>query len=438
MDHNIEYRKAIAKLVKEFYRRTNKKPGFRPGETPIPYAARVYDEKELIHLMDASLDFWLTTGRFANIFEKKLARYIGCRYALLVNSGSSANLLAVTALTSPLLENRQVKAGDEVITTACSFPTTVNPIIQNGLVPVFVDCLPSTLNPDPREIAKAVTSKTKAIILDHTLGNPLALDAILKYVKKYDLWFIEDNCDALGSQYNGKRTGSFGHLSTCSFYPAHHITMGEGGAVLTSDPLLKRIVSSLRDWGRDCWCEPGKDNTCKNRFSRQHGQLPFGYDHKYVYSHIGYNLKLTDLQAAIGVAQMDKLDGFIAARQENFGYFMKHLKKYEKYFLLPKATKNADPAWFGFPVMVKKNSKFSRLDIVSYLEKHRIATRMLFGGNLTKQPAYQNVHYRLSGTLKNTDMIMNNLFWFGVYPGLTPQMREYVVSVFREFFKGLR
>ncbi len=438
MDQDKEYRKAIAQLVREYYKRTRSRKGFRPGETPIPYAARVFDEKELINVVDAGLDFWLTAGRYANALEKKLAKFIGCRYAMLVNSGSSANLLAVTALTSPLLEDRRLKSGDEVITTACGFPTTVNPIIQNGFVPVFVDCEPGTLNPAPRAIAKAVTSKTKAIVLAHTLGNPVDVDPILKIARQHDLWFIEDNCDAIGSEYKGRRAGTFGHLSTYSFYPAHHITMGEGGAVLTSDPLLKKIVLSLRDWGRDCWCEPGQDNTCKNRFSRQHGQLPFGYDHKYVYSHIGYNLKITDLQAAIGLAQMDKLEGFIAARRDNFQFFLKHLKKYERYLLLPKATKKAEPAWFGFPVMIKKNPRFSRLDIVAYLEKHKIATRMLFGGNLTKQPAYTDVRYRIAGDLKHTDAIMNNLFWFGVYPGLTSQMREYVVSVFKDFFKGLK
>jgi len=438
MDREQEYRKAIAKLVREFHKSRQRKPVFRPGITPVPYAARVYDERELINLVDASLDFWLTAGRFANLFEKKLARLVGCRYAMLVNSGSSANLLAVTALTSPLLENRRLRPGDEVITTACGFPTMVNPIIQNGLTPVFVDCEPGNLNPEPRSIAKAVTPKTKAIILDHTLGNPVDLDAILRIVRKRDLWFIEDNCDALGSEYKGERTGSFGHLSTCSFYPAHHITMGEGGAVLTSDPLLKKIVLSLRDWGRDCWCEPGRDNTCKKRFSQQHGQLPFGYDHKYVYSHIGYNLKATDMQAAIGLAQLDKLEDFIAIRRENFHYFSKHLRKFGRYLLLSKATKKSNPAWFGFPVQVKKNSRFSRLDIVNYLEKHKIATRMLFGGNLTKQPAYQDVRYRIYKDLKNSDAIMNNLFWFGVYPGLTPQMRDYVVEVFRNFFKGLK
>ncbi|HDY66906.1 MAG TPA: lipopolysaccharide biosynthesis protein RfbH [Candidatus Scalindua sp.] len=430
-----EIRKEILGKVKEFYRSQKQDMQFIPGKSYISYAGRIYDEKELINLVDASLDFWLTAGRYAKEFEKKFAKFLGMKYCLLTNSGSSANLLAISALTSPKLGKRRLKPGDEVITTACGFPTTLNPILQNNLVPVFIDVELGTYNIDISKIEKTITKRTKAIFIAHTLGNPVDLDKILKIAKKYNLFLIEDNCDSLGSKYKGRYTGTFGHISTCSFYPAHHITMGEGGAVLTNDPLLKRIILSFRDWGRDCWCEPGKDNTCGKRFSWQLGKLPFGYDHKYTYSHIGYNLKVTDMQAAIGIAQLKKLPKFIEVRKKNFTYLYNRLKKYEKYFALPQATKKSEPSWFGFPILIKENAPFTRDDIVSYLEKNKIATRMLFGGNLLKQPAYQEIKYKICGTLQNTDLVMNNLFWIGAYPGLTEEMMGFVIRYFRKFFK---
>lgn len=426
----------IFQYVKLYYQeKFSKKQEFIPGKTKINYAGRVYGETELINLVDASLDFWLTAGRYAQQFEKEFTKFLGVKYCLLTNSGSSANLLAISALTSPLLKERRLKPGDEVITTACGFPTTLNPIIQNNLIPVFVDIDLGSYNIQPDKIEKAISKKTKAIFVAHTLGNPVDLDKIMKIVKKYNLFLIEDNCDSLGSKYGGKYTGTFGHISTCSFYPAHHITMGEGGAVLTNDLLLRRVILSFRDWGRDCWCEPGKDNTCGKRFSQQFGKLPFGYDHKYVYSHIGYNLKITDMQAAVGVAQLEKLPRFIEERKKNFIYLYNYFKKYEKYFILPQATKDSEPSWFGFPILVKEEAPFTRANIVNYLEKNKIATRMLFGGNLTKQPAYQNVKYRIFGSLKNTDLIMSNLFWLGVYPGMTGQKLRYIMKIINEFLE---
>jgi len=408
---------------------------FIPGENTVPYAGRVYDEKEIIALVDASLDFWLTTGRYTELFEKGLAEFLGMKFCLLTNSGSSANLLAVSALTSPKLGKKRLKPGDEIITTACGFPTTLNPIIQNNLIPVFVDIEPKTYNIRVDQIETAISKQTKGIIIPHTLGNPADLHQISKLVKKYNLWFIEDNCDALGSRYQGKFTGTFGHISTCSFYPAHHITMGEGGAVLTNYPLLKKILMSFRDWGRDCWCEPGCDNSCGKRFGWTLGKLPHGYDHKYIYSHIGYNLKVTDMQAAIGVAQLQKLPAFIEQRKKNFSKIFSALEKYSPFIVLPIALKDADPCWFGFPLLVRDDAPFSRLDIVSHLEDHKIATRMLFGGNLLKQPAYEEIHHRVSGSLENTDNVMNNLFWVGVYPGLTPEMLDYMITMFDTFFE---
>ncbi|MDD2889308.1 MAG: lipopolysaccharide biosynthesis protein RfbH [bacterium] len=406
---------------------------FVPGKTRINYAGRVYDEKEIVNLIDASLDFWLTAGRYASTFEKNFAQFLGLKYCLLTNSGSSANLLAVSALTSPKLGKRRLKSGDEVITTACGFPTTLNPIIQNNLIPVFIDVDLETYNIKVNQIEKAITKKTKAIFVAHTLGNTSNLDEIMEIVKKYNLWFIEDNCDALGTKFKNKYTGTFGHISTCSFYPAHHITMGEGGAVLTNDPLLKKIIVSLRDWGRDCCCEPGNDNTCEKRFDWQFGKLPVGYDHKYVYSHIGYNFKITDMQASIGLAQLKKLPSFIEIRKKNFNFLSEKLKKYEKYFFLPQVTKNSEPSWFGFPILIKEDAPFSRADIVKYLEKYKIATRMLFGGNLIKQPAYEEIKYRVVGSLKNTDVVMNNLFWIGVYPGMTEEKLEYIIKIFTQY-----
>ncbi len=428
-------RAQIFKKVAQTYALNKKNARFIPGKTSVNYAGRIYDQKELINLVSAALDFWLTQGPYTDKFEKKLAKFLGVKRCLLTNSGSSANLLAISALTSPLLKKRRLMPGDEVITTACGFPTTLNPILQNNLVPVFIDIELGSYNIDADKIERAITKKTKAIFVAHTLGNPANLEKILKIVKKYKLWFIEDNCDALGSKYRGRFTGSFGDISTCSFYPAHHITMGEGGAVLTNDPLLYKVMISLRDWGRDCFCQPGQDNSCGRRFSQKHGKLPFGYDHKYIYSHIGYNLKATDLQAAIGLAQLDKLNKFINIRRKNFAVILRHLEKYNKYLILPKIAKGVFPSWFGFPLLVRPDAPFSRNDIVAYLEKHKIATRMLFGGNLTKQPAYQGIKSRLSGDLKNTDLTMNNLFWIGVYPGITAEKLNYILKVFTGFFK---
>jgi CDP-6-deoxy-D-xylo-4-hexulose-3-dehydrase len=390
----------------------------------------------MINLVDASLDFWLTSGRYADEFERKFADFLGLKYCLITNSGSSANLLAISALTSPKLKERQLKPGDEVITIACGFPTTLNPIIQNNLIPVFVDIKLGTYNIDTSKIEKAISKKTKAIFIAHTLGNPFNLEKILKIAKKCNLWVVEDNCDALGSKYKNKYTGTFGDISTYSFYPAHHITMGEGGAVLTNNFELKKIIASFRDWGRDCWCGPGQDNTCKNRFSWQLGKLPKGYDHKYIYSHIGYNLKVTDMQAAVGLAQLQKLPFFIKKRIENFNAIYKILKPYEKYLLLPAIEKNCQPSWFGFPILIKKTAYFTRADIVNYLEKNHIATRMLFGGNLLKQPAYENIKHRVVGNLENTDIVMNDLFWIGVYPGITREKLNYIKKTFNEFFKN--
>ncbi len=428
-------RKKIFKLIEKLYKAESANKKFMPGKTMINYAGRVYDSRELISLVDASLDFWLTQGRFTREFEKKLASFLRVKHCLLVNSGSSANLLAVTALASPLLKERRLKAGDEVITTACGFPTTLNPIIQNNLVPVFIDIELGTYNIKAQDIEKAITRKTKAILVAHTLGNPVDMDKIMRIVRKYILWLIEDNCDALGAKYKGKFTGAFGDISTCSFYPAHHITTGEGGAVLTNKPLLKRIIASLRDWGRDCWCETGQDNTCGKRFLQKFGNLPYGYDHKYVYSHIGYNLKATDMQAAIGVVQLDKLPKFMEARRKNFSLLYNHLKSYEDFFILPKWLKNTNPSWFGFPVLIKEDAPFTRNEIVEYLEGNKIATRMLFGGNLTRQPAYKNAKYRVGVDLKNTDLVMNNLFWLGVYPGLSHSMLSYIMEAMDNFFK---
>lgn len=428
-------RNNILSSTKKFYQLIKGREKFIPGKTLINYAGRVYDEKEITNLVSASLDFWLTTGRYAQEFEKELAKFLGVKFCLLTNSGSSANLLAVSALTSPLLGRRRLKPQDEVLTVACGFPTTLNPIIQNNLVPVFIDVALGTYNINVKQIEKAITKKTKAIFVPHTLGNPIDISLILKIVKKYNLWFIEDNCDALGSQYKGRYTGSFGDISTSSFYPPHHITMGEGGAVLTNNPLLRRIIMSFRDWGRDCWCEPGSDDTCKRRFSQKIGNLPYGYDHKYIYSHIGYNLKVTDMQASIGVAQLEKLSGFIEARKKNFRFLYKVFKKYEEYFILAQTSKYADPSWFGFPVLVRETAPFTRAEIINYLETNKIATRMLFGGNLIKQPAYSKVKYRISGNLRNTDLVMNNFFWIGVYPGLTSEMLMYIAKMVNQFFR---
>jgi len=435
MKNEKQIRKYIFEKIKILYKLRKNQEKFIPDKTRINYAGRVYNEKEMINLVDASLDFWLTAGKYARKFEKEFAKFLGVKYCLLTNSGSSANLLAISSLTSLKLGKRRIRPGDEVITTACGFPTTLNPILQNNLIPVFVDIDLGKYNIQTDKLERAISKKTKAIFIAHTLGNPANLEKILKIAKKHKLWVIEDSCDALGSKYKNKYTGTFGDISTYSFYPAHQITMGEGGAIVTNNLLLKKIIASFRDWGRDCWCEPGCDNTCGKRFSQQFGKMPFGYDHKYIYSHIGYNLKITDMQAAIGVAQLAKLPSFIKKRKENFNELYNFFRQYEKYFILSKPEKNSEPCWFGFTLLVKETSPFEKNEIVKYLEDNKIATRMLFAGNLTKQPAYQDTKYRISGPLKNTDLVMNNLFWIGVYPGLNKKMLDYIKKSFKGFLK---
>jgi CDP-6-deoxy-D-xylo-4-hexulose-3-dehydrase len=421
-------RDRIRTLVGEYYREAFPAAIFEPGSSSVPISGRVFDEQELELLVESSLDFWLTTGRFADQFEREFAKFVGVREAVLVNSGSSANLLAVTALTSHKLGDRRLQSGDEVITLAAGFPTTVNPILQNGLVPVFVDVHIPTFNVDVSYLEAALSSRTRALIFAHTLGNPFDLDSVTAFAKKHGLWLIEDCCDALGSTYNGQKVGTFGDLATVSFYPAHHITMGEGGCVLTNKPLLRTLVESFRDWGRDCWCAPGKENTCGKRFDWQLGELPHGYDHKYIYSHVGYNLKATDMQAAVGVAQLQKLPGFIDARKRNFKYLRAGLKAVEEHFVLPEATPNSDPSWFGFPLLLKETAVFSRSALMGFFNDRKIATRQLFGGNLVRQPAYAGLNYRVVGDLHNSDRVMNQAFWIGVYPGLTQAMLDYVVE----------
>jgi CDP-4-dehydro-6-deoxyglucose reductase, E1 len=428
-------RSDILALVARYHAEAFSEHAFVPGETPIPVAGRVFDADELVHLADASLDFWLTSGRYATRFEHEFARFVGVRHAMLCNSGSSANLLAVAALTSPRLAERRLKPGDEVITVAAGFPTTVFPLVQYGLVPVFVDVDLATYNANPDRIEEAITPRTRAIMLAHTLGNPFDVDRVTALARRHELWLIEDNCDALGSTWRGRRTGTFGHLATASFYPAHHITMGEGGCVLTDLPLLKTIVESFRDWGRDCWCETGADNTCGKRFEWKAGELPAGYDHKYVYTHVGYNLKLTDMQAAIGVAQLHKLPAFIEGRKRNWRRLREALAGLEDFLILPSASEHAEPSWFGFAVTLRDDAPFGRREFVEHLESRRIATRMLFAGNLTRQPAFAGVNYRVSGELTATDAVMQRTFWVGVYPGLTEPMIDYMADCFREFVR---
>jgi len=425
-----ELRRQILDLVGEYCAEAFPPRGFVAGESPVPISGKVFDAAEMRLLVDSSLDFWLTTGRFAAQFEKEFARWLGIRECVLVNSGSSANLVAVAALTSPKLGDRRLQPGDEVITLAAGFPTTVNPIVQHNLVPVFIDVTVPTYNVDATQLEAALSPRTRALFLAHTLGNPFDLDAVKAFAARHDLWLIEDICDAVGATYRGRKVGTFGDLATTSFYPAHHITMGEGGSVLMEQPLLRTLVESFRDWGRDCWCAPGKDNTCGKRFDWQLGELPCGYDHKYTYSHIGYNLKLTDMQAAVGVAQLQKLDGFIEARQRNFALLREGLRDLEEFFVLPEATAGAEPSWFGFPIAVRAGAPFTRHRAIHELEKRKIATRLLFGGNLVRQPAYQNVAYRIAGPLTNTDFVMDRVFWVGVYPGITPAMLEYVLESF--------
>lgn len=403
----------------------------------ISASGKIVDENDLYNLIDASLDMWLTAGRFTEEFESTFPKILGRKYCVLVNSGSSANLLAISALTSYKLGESRLRPGDEVITVAAGFPTTIAPIIQNKLVPVFVDVELGTYNIDVGQLEKAISNKTKAIFIAHTLGNPFNVSKVLEITKKYNLWLIEDNCDALGSKYSGKYTGTFGDISTFSFYPAHHITMGEGGAILTDDPELYKIILSFRDWGRDCWCPPGRDNTCGRRFSWKLGDLPFGYDHKYIYSHLGYNLKATDFQAAIGLSQLKKLPDFIKKRKENFNLLYEGFKKegLDKYFILPIWLSESEPSWFGFPLTIKDEAEFNREDLIKYLEKNNIGTRLLFAGNIIKQPAFTNsdIEYKIIGDLKNTDKIMRDTFWIGVWPGIKNEDIEYMIKQFNLF-----
>lgn len=422
-------------LVSRF--RSNIERPITPGEMYIPVSGKLLDEDDVLWGVESMMDAWLTTGRFAGKLERELAKYFGSRYSFLVNSGSSANLLAFYALTSPKLLDKAIRPGDEIITVAAGFPTTINPLIQYGCVPVFIDIDIPTYNIKVEQIESAISSKTKGIMIAHALGNPFNLDLVSAIAKKYNLWVVEDNCDALGSTYNGKKTGTFGDLATLSFYPAHHITMGEGGAVLVNNPILKKITESFRDWGRDCWCAPGKDNTCGERYCQQLGDLPFGYDHKYIYSHIGFNLKITDMQAAVGLSQLTKADCFINRRRENHALLAQMFKQFDEHFILPEATENTNPSWFGFMLTIRKGSSIDRNKFVEYLEKNKIGTRLFFGGNLLRQPAYKMLSFRKIGDLKNTDFVMNNSFWLGVWPGLNISHYDYIIKVVSEYLKKI-
>jgi CDP-4-dehydro-6-deoxyglucose reductase, E1 len=428
-------RKEILEKTKEYYRLKHSGKPFIPGKSRVNYAGRVFNEDELTTSVDASLDFWLTEGRFSEDFADKISEYLDVENVLLTNSGSSANLLAFASLTSEKLGDRRLKPGDEVISVAAGFPATVTPIIQYGLIPVFVDVHIPTYNIDVEMMRSAITDKTKCIFIAHTLGNPFDIDAVMELAEVHNLWVIEDNCDAYGSDYNGRKTGTFAHLSTISFYPAHHITTGEGGAICTNDPLLAQLVRAFRDWGRDCYCAGGENNTCGKRFSQQFGRLPFGFDHKYVYSEIGYNLKMTDIQAAIGSAQMDKLPSFCDARRKNFKSWMQIFSKYEKFFILPEATLKSDPAWFAFIVTLREDTPFTRDQLTSHLNTNFIETRNLFAGNLTRQPGFESRDWRIADHLKNTDFITNQTFFLGTYPGLSPDMLDYASDVLDNYLK---
>jgi len=426
----------ILDLVKQYCETEHQKPKFIAGQSVVPVSGKVYDYSDMQNLVESGLDFWLTTGRFNREFEKTLARFLGAQHVLTCNSGSSANLLALTALTSHLLKDKALKAGDEVITCATGFPTTINPILINNLVPVFLDVDIPSYNMDISKLEEAITPKTKAIMVAHTLGNPFDLEKISEIAKKYNLFLVEDTCDALGAEYNGQKVGTFGDIGTLSFYPAHHITMGEGGAVFTNRSVLKRALESIRDWGRDCYCEPGKDNTCNKRFCQQLGDLPFGYDHKYTYSHVGYNLKITDMQASVGLSQLKHLEKFIQKRQENFDILFNGLKEFEEFFILPKVSSKAKPSWFGFPITIRPNAPFSRNKLVEFLDENKIGTRLLFGGNLLKQPYMKNQNYKIIGDLTNSNIVVNNTFWIGVYPGLGAEELSYVLEIFHKFIKA--
>ncbi len=431
-------RAQILELVGQYHEVAFPQRAFVPGITPVPVSGKVFDAAEVQHAVDASLDFWLTTGRFAAQFEREFAYTFGLRHAMLVNSGSSANLVALSCLTSPTLGDRQLKPGDEVITVAAGFPTTVTPIIQNRLIPVFVDVKLPTYDVDTDQMEAALTPRTKAVMMAHTLGNPFDLAKVSAFCKANNLWLVEDCCDAIGATYDGEPVGTFGDLATASFFPAHHITMGEGGCVLTGQGKLKKLVESFRDWGRDCWCEPGKDNTCGKRFDYQLGELPCGYDHKYTYSHIGYNLKLTDFQAAVGVAQLRKLPHFIERRRHNFARLYAGMQDLEEFFILPATTPNSEPSWFGFLLALREDAPFTRDQVVRHLEGRKIGTRLLFAGNMIRQPAFKDVEYRVVGDLTTSDFVMNQAFWVGVYPGLTDEMIDYILATIHECVASLK
>jgi CDP-6-deoxy-D-xylo-4-hexulose-3-dehydrase len=430
-----EFRKLIIDLVGQYAEAHHAPAAFEPGKGAVPVSGKVYGAKEMQYLAESCLDFWLTTGRFNEEFEKRLAAYIGVQHALTVNSGSSANLVAFSTLTSHYLRADALKPGDEMITVATGFPTTVNPSLQYGIVPVFVDVDIPTYNIKPEMIEAAITEKTRAIMLAHTLGNPFDLGEVMRIAEKYNLFVVEDCCDALGATYDGKHVGTFGHMGTLSFYPAHHITMGEGGAVFTDKPRLKRVMESMRDWGRDCWCAPGQDNTCGKRFCRRLGDLPFGYDHKYTYSHCGYNLKITDMQAAVGLAQVDRIDEFVAARRRNFDLLTELLRPLEDVLILPQATPNSEPSWFGYPITLREGTSFTRDDLVQHLNEMRIGTRLLFGGNLIRQPYMKGRNYRVVGDLTNADIVTERCFWVGIYPGLGESQIGYTAETIAKFVR---
>lgn len=432
----MSVRKKILGLIENHYKEEFPKTNFIAGKTPIPVSGKVFDAEDVKTLVDASLDFWLTEGRYTDLFEEKFSNFLGVKHTVPVNSGSSANLLAFSTLTSDKYGDNKIKKGDEVITVASGFPTTVNPIIQNGCVPVFVDCEKHTYNINVDMMKEALSDKTKAVMIAHTLGNPFNVEEVVKFCEENNLWLVEDSCDALGAKYNNQFVGTFGQFGTFSFYPAHHITMGEGGAVITKKGQDKKVLESMRDWGRDCWCAPGVNDTCGRRYDWQLGNLPYGYDHKYIYSNIGYNLKLTDLQSAVGVSQIDKLDYFINERSKNWEYLNAGFSRFEEFFYLPKPTEKSNPSWFGYALTVKENAPFSRAELIEELDKNLIATRFIFGGNLLWQPAYQNIEHREVGSLRNSDLVALSSFWLGVFPGLTNEMLDYIIDVVEKFIKS--